>query len=59
MTQDGIRCYLGVPLVTGQGNRLGSLCVIGTEPRTFNEEEIARLRGFAQEAVDVLQGSSS
>jgi len=59
VTQEGIRCYLGVPLKTAQGNRLGSLCVIGTEPRTFNEEEIARLRGFAQEAVDVLQGSSS
>lgn len=59
VTQEGIRCYLGVPLKTAQGNRLGSLCVIGTEARSFNEEEIARLRGFAQEAVDVLQGSSS
>jgi GAF domain-containing protein len=59
VTQDGIRCYLGVPLKTAQGNRLGSLCVIGVEPREFSEEEIARLREFAQEAVQVLEQRSS
>jgi len=59
VTQDGIRCYLGVPLGTGKSNRLGSLCVIGTEPRKFSEAEVARLRELAQEAVDVLERSST
>lgn len=55
VTQDGIRCYLGVPLETSKANRLGSLCVIGTEPRKFSEAEVARLRELAQEAVSVLE----
>lgn len=55
VTNDGIRCYLGVPLVSSRGNRLGSLCVIGVEPRDFNEQEIVRLRELAQEAAVVLE----
>lgn len=56
VTQDGIGCYLGVPLVTPRGNRLGSLCVIGGEPRSFSEAEVGRLRELASEAVEVLTG---
>ena len=59
VTQDGIRCYLGVPLHTSQGNRLGSLCVIGTAPRKFSQAEVERLRELALEVVVVLERTSA
>lgn len=51
VTQEGIRCYAGIPLVTSRGHALGTLCVIGKEPRKFGKEELARLRELAAQAV--------
>lgn len=51
VTQEGIRCYAGIPLVTSRGHALGTLCVIGREPRKFGREELARLRELADQAV--------
>jgi GAF domain-containing protein len=52
---DNVRCYAGIPLVTSTGHRLGTLCVIGHEPRTFTEEELDVLRGLAKKAVDRIE----
>lgn len=52
---DGIRCYAGVPLVSSRGFRLGTLCVIGTERRSFTEEELAFLHTLAEETVERLE----
>lgn len=38
-----IRFYAGYPLNINQDHRVGTLCLIGVEPRVFNEEEIASL----------------
>ena len=51
VTQDGVRCYAGVPLISSRGFVLGNLCVVGLEERTFSTEEMATLRGLAVEAV--------
>lgn len=51
VTQDGVRCYAGVPLISSRGFVLGNLCVVGLEERTFTEAEIATLRELAGEAV--------
>lgn len=51
VTQDGVRCYAGVPLISSRGFVLGNLCVVGLEERTFADEEMAALRGLAVEAV--------
>ena len=48
---DNVRCYAGIPLITSTGHRLGTLCVIGHEPRTFSEQEMDVLRGLAEKAV--------
>lgn len=55
VTQDGVRCYAGVPLVSSRGYVLGNLCVVGMEERTFSEEEMALLRGLAREAVERIE----
>jgi GAF domain-containing protein len=51
VTEDGVRCYAGVPLISSRGHVLGNLCVVGMEERTFAEEEMAALRELADEAV--------
>jgi GAF domain-containing protein len=51
VTVDGVRCYAGHPLVTAGGHVLGTLCVLGPEPRSFTDAELARLREHAARAV--------
>ncbi|MGU3392372.1 sensor domain-containing phosphodiesterase [Sphingomonas sp. M1A8_2b] len=43
----GTRFYAGAPLVTSDGYGLGSLCVLGTEPRKASESEMAALTDLA------------
>lgn len=51
VTQDGVRCYAGVPLISSRGFVLGNLCVVGLEQRSFTEDEMVFLRTLAAEAV--------
>ena len=55
VTQDGVRCYAGVPLVSSRGNVLGNLCVVGMEERTFTASELDALRALAREAVTRIE----
>ena len=50
----GLRSYLGVPIRTPGGEPLGMFCVMDTEVREFGECDVARLRGFARTAMDML-----
>ena len=56
VTQDGVRCYAGVPLVSSRGHVLGNLCVVGLEERTFTDAELQQLRALAHEAVARIEG---
>ena len=51
----GIRFYAGAPLITPAGHALGSLCLIDTQPRTFDAEDQAVLQEFAALVVDELE----
>jgi len=51
VTEDGVRCYAGVPLISSRGYVLGNLCVVGMEERTFTAAEMDALRSLAGEAV--------
>lgn len=42
-----IRFYAGQPIATAGGLKLGTLCIIDPNPRTFTEEEKEQLRDFA------------
>ncbi|WP_416769697.1 diguanylate cyclase [Pseudomonas sp. RHF3.3-3] len=50
----GIRFYAGCPLTVGEGNKLGTLCLIDTKPRTLNDEERSLLCDLAQMAEQEL-----
>lgn len=51
-----IRFYAGAPLVTGDGQALGALCVIGPEPRAaLSESERGTLTKLAAKVVALLE----
>ena len=52
---ENLTCYAGIPLVTRTGHTLGTLCVIGYEPRSFTEAELNTLRGLAKKAIDRIE----
>lgn len=55
VTQDGVRCYAGVPLISSRGYVLGNLCVVGLEQRPFSEDDVAVLRELAAQAVHRIE----
>jgi len=55
----GLRFYAGASVTVDGGTRIGSFCVMDTEPRDFTAEESRLLRLFADEAaekVELLRG---
>ncbi len=55
LAETGVRFYAGVPLVTREGFGLGSLCVLGTEPRTASEPEMAGLSDLADMVMSQIE----
>jgi putative two-component system response regulator len=46
-----VRFYAGAPLVTVDGYRIGTLCILDNAPRELDETQVELLRGFAREAM--------
>ena len=51
----GLQFYLGVPLTTGDGHNLGTLCVIDVEPREATDDEIATVTDLAGIVLDEIE----
>ncbi|WP_126172412.1 EAL domain-containing protein [Altericroceibacterium xinjiangense] len=51
----GIRFYCGASLVTREGQGLGALCVLGTEPRETSAEEVAALKDLAAMVMQQIE----
>jgi PAS domain S-box-containing protein len=47
--------YVGMPLITSDGHRLGSFCVIDHEPRTWTQAEIDILRDLAASVLTEIE----
>lgn len=54
-SEEGIRCYMGVPLKSTDGQNIGSLCVLGTKPRKFSNDEALILERFAALIMSQLE----
>lgn len=48
------RFYAGAPLIYQENVRLGSLCVLDTQPRSFSRGDRAELREMTDRAVSVM-----
>ena len=51
----GIRFYAGEPLVTSEGSTIGTLCLLGTRPVRFGEEQRRLLGVYAKAAAGRLE----
>ena len=51
----GVTAYLGVPISTDDGLVLGSFCVIDSQPREWQEDELCVLRLLGQLLIDELR----
>jgi len=49
-----LRFYAGAPLIAGNGERLGALCVLDRQPRELDANQIAALARLAAAVVDQL-----
>jgi len=51
----GIRFYAGTPLITSDGQAIGTLCVLNDQPVEFGEEQMRVLGAFARAVVGRLE----
>ncbi len=60
LAQSGeMRSYAGAPLITPQGDVLGSLCIMDTRPLTLGAPEVAALMVWARRAMGALELASA
>lgn len=50
-----VKFYAGAPLISSQGNAIGTICVIDQVPRELNQEQVTILQLLAKQVVQVME----
>jgi len=51
----GINYIAGVPLVNGEGHKIGTICVLGYQPRELSSEQVSILNTIARNIIALLE----
>ncbi|MBA3680143.1 MAG: GAF domain-containing protein [Bacteroidetes bacterium] len=51
----GLRFYAGAPIITKEGFAIGTVCIVGKEPRDFSQNETDILKLFAENAMHEIE----
>jgi signal transduction histidine kinase len=57
--EGGIRFYAGAPLITKEGYKLGSICVIDDKPRKATESQLAILTHLSKVVMEKLESRAN
>lgn len=55
----GVSAYLGVPVLTPDGERLGALCAVQSQPRKWTDADRELLEGYSQRITDLLKDTQT
>jgi GAF domain-containing protein len=55
----GLRFYAGAPLVTPQGLRIGTICLLDKKARPFSEKDKSMLKSLATIVMNLVEMSSA
>ncbi|SEK66143.1 diguanylate cyclase with GAF sensor [Pseudoxanthomonas sp. GM95] len=51
----GVRFYAGAPLLTPEGEAMGSLCVLDNAPRELSESQLEALRALSRQVMHLME----
>jgi PAS domain S-box-containing protein len=53
--EPNVRFYAGAPLITSDGQRIGSLCVIDLKPNELNKQQELMLKMLSRQAINMME----
>jgi PAS domain S-box-containing protein len=53
--EPNVRFYAGTPLITSEGHRIGTLCVIDMQPHELNSNQQAMLKILGKQAINIME----
>ncbi|BAL92086.1 hypothetical protein AMIS_68660 [Actinoplanes missouriensis 431] len=59
VTIEGVRSYIGAPLISGRGGVLGSICGLDLRPREFGADQLRVVQELAEEAARRLEADAA
>ena len=53
--QPNVRFYAGAPLITREGHRIGSMCVVDSKPNELDKQQQLMLKMLSRQAINLME----